>query len=153
VNKASNPTLSLHKPTSNSSSTTDFPISDLRRLNSPIQSPFWSNLAIRDRLYSRRTDQRSENTASSIVAWLRPHRKHSSYCRILLCCLATGRYVTIWTVRFRFRTPLWIWIFSRVSMMCCSTLYGKMPYSRPSMRSSKWFVVAEVNSESWIQAK
>jgi hypothetical protein len=37
VNKSSNHTLSLHRPTSNSSSTTDFPTSDLRRLTTELR--------------------------------------------------------------------------------------------------------------------
>jgi hypothetical protein len=54
-----------------------------------------------------------ENTASSIVAWRRQHRKHSSYCRVWLCCLATsqGRYVTMWS-------PLCVCLFQ---VICCSS--------------------------------
>jgi hypothetical protein len=119
--KSSNHTLSLHRPTSNSSSTTNF---HLRRLNShsvdclsiPIlltlfNSQFqfsFSTYSSQLSWYSRCTDHientghllllgadYTENTASSIVAWRRSHRKHSSYCRVLLFCLEKGRYVTI----------------------------------------------------------
>jgi hypothetical protein len=57
VNKSSNHTLTLHRPTSNS---------DLRRLNSPILSPVWSTPSYRLSLYRLRTD-RIENTTSDVL--------------------------------------------------------------------------------------
>jgi hypothetical protein len=80
--------------------------SDLRRLYSPIS--IYSKYKETSYITAARTKAQktqppillldadhTQNTASSIVAWSKPHRRHSSYCRVLLCCLATGRYVTI----------------------------------------------------------
>jgi hypothetical protein len=51
--------------------------------------------------------------------WRRPHRKHSSYCQVLLCCLAPGQYVkyNIYLDKIR------VWRFKKWGNYSCWTQY------------------------------
>jgi hypothetical protein len=103
VNKSSNHTLSLHRPTSNYSSTTNFSISDLR----------WLTTELRRLLHPFRTDRAQKtqllhccegmltaplpNNRSPTVAWLGPHRNTVIFLRVGTYlrsrCLAMGHNI------------------------------------------------------------
>jgi hypothetical protein len=89
MNKSSNHILSLHRPTYNSSSDTNFPISYLWRMNSQL---FWEPRYIATAQTTQKTQLSYcwwhhciENTASSIVVWC-----HHIENRFLHCCVTSS---------------------------------------------------------------
>jgi hypothetical protein len=95
VDKSSNHTQSVNRPTSNSSATTSF-WSTTTQFSNFISSLMWSSYKDTRYIASDRTPWKTpsypivvdadyiENTASSIVAWRRLHRRHLFWCIVVL---------------------------------------------------------------------